>query len=162
MFEIIAEVASTVSPESIPVWAQIVGGTSSLGVTSWLVYYNTKYTIPRLQKQHADAMNKQSLDHSVAMNKQAEIHSEIVEKYATTIDNLVAEFRKESQEQRAESQDRLDRSYDLVMASTAAVNSVANAVERLTDHVNQIIHPGAKSGAPLSSEMSARPKRQMC
>ena len=139
MFSILAEAAANMTPESIPVWAQITGGLSSLGISAWFVYYTTKYTIPRLQKQHGDAMNAQSL-----------IHSETIKKYATTVDNLVSEFREEAKEQRESYQSRVDRSYDLVMASTDAVNSVAAAVERLTDHVNQLSR---------ASEMPSRARR---
>lgn len=142
MIELLADAATT-SPESIPVWAQIAGGVGTFSFTAWFAYYTTKYTIPRLQKQHADALAKQT-----------EIHSQTVQKYADTIDRIVSEFRQESKEQREENQRLLSQSNDLVRTSTEAVGLVTRAVERLAEHVHDLSR-GQKNGAPLA-EMKAR------
>lgn len=119
------------SVETVPVWAQLVGGFSSTGFAVWFAYYTTKHTIPRQQREHAETVRQ------------------ITENHCKTTDKLVDEFREEAKEQREFCQKRSDTSVELARTGTNALYEVTKAVERLTDRVDTVcarpLAPGRKA-----------------
>lgn len=121
MLELLADAASlSGNTESVPVWAQLVGGFSSVGFAIWYAYYTTKHTIPRQLKEHAETIRQ------------------ITAKHCETTDKMVEEFREETKEQREFCQRRSDQSVEIARAGTNALHEVTKAVERLTDRVDLV------------------------